>query len=75
MLGNRTRDLNEAHVEYLRGIENPIGIKIGPPYTIDEILKLIEKLNPTNEAGKLYSSHVLEKSSSKRTSWSHTGGS
>ena len=30
-LGNRTRDLNEAHVEYLRGIENPIGIKIGPP--------------------------------------------
>ena len=32
-LGNRTRDLNEAHVEYLRGIENPIGIKIGPPYT------------------------------------------
>ena len=52
-LGNRTRDLNEAHVEYLRGIENPIGIKIGPPYTIDEILKLIEKLNPTNEAGKI----------------------
>ena len=52
-LGNRTRDLNDAHVEYLRGIENPIGIKIGPPYTIDEILKLIEKLNPTNEAGKI----------------------
>ena len=52
-LGNRTRDLNEAHVEYLRGIENPIGIKIGPPYTIDETLKLIEKLNPSHEAGKI----------------------
>ena len=52
-LGNRTRDLNQAHVEYLRGIENPIGIKIGPPYTIDEILKLIEKLNPTHDAGKI----------------------
>lgn len=52
-LGNRTRDLDEAHVEYLRGIENPIGIKIGPPYTIDATLKLIEKLNPTHEAGKI----------------------
>lgn len=52
-LGNRTRDLDEAHVEYLRGIENPIGIKIGPPYTIDETLRLIEKLNPTHEAGKI----------------------
>jgi len=52
-LGNRTRDLEEAHVEYLRGIENPIGIKIGPPYTIDETLQLIEKLNPTHEAGKI----------------------
>jgi len=52
-LGNRTRGLDEAHVEYLRGIENPIGIKIGPPYTIDETLRLIETLNPTHEAGKI----------------------
>lgn len=52
-LGNRTRDLDEAHVEYLRGIENPIGIKIGPPYTLDTTLKLIEKLNPSHEAGKI----------------------
>lgn len=52
-LGNRTRDLDGAHVEYLRGIENPIGIKIGPPFEIDETLKLIEKLNPTHEAGKI----------------------
>jgi len=52
-LGNRTRDLDEAHVEYLRGIVNPIGVKIGPPYTIDETLRLIETLNPTHEAGKI----------------------
>ncbi len=52
-LGNRTRNLDEAHVEYLRGIENPIGIKIGPPYTIDETLRLIETINPTHEAGKI----------------------
>lgn len=52
-LGNRTRDLDGAHVEYLKGIANPIGIKIGPPYTIDDTLKLIETLNPTHEAGKI----------------------
>ena len=52
-LGNRTRDLEDAHVEYLRGIENPIGIKIGPPFTVDETLRLIETLNPTHEAGKI----------------------
>lgn len=52
-LGNRTRDLNGAHVEYLKGIQNPIGIKIGPPYQVDEIIKLIETLNPKNETGKI----------------------
>ncbi len=52
-LGNRTRDLDGAHVEYLKGIANPIGIKVGPPYTIDDTLKLIETLNPTHEAGKI----------------------
>ena len=52
-LGNRTRDLKSAHVEYLRGVQNPIGIKVGPPYEIDEILKLIETLNPKNELGKI----------------------
>ena len=45
--------MDKAHVEYLRGIENPIGIKIGLPYTTDEILRLIEKLNPTYETGKI----------------------
>jgi len=52
-LGNRTRDIDGAHVEYLRGIVNPIGIKIGPDYDMDETLRLIEKLNPTHEAGKI----------------------
>lgn len=52
-LGNRTRDIDGAHVEYLRGIRNPIGIKIGPDYDIDETMQLIEKLNPVHEAGKI----------------------
>lgn len=52
-LGKRTRDINGAHVEYLRGIRNPIGIKIGPDYKLDETLKLIERLNPIHEAGKI----------------------
>ncbi|MGF1671088.1 MAG: 3-deoxy-7-phosphoheptulonate synthase class II [Balneolaceae bacterium] len=52
-LGNRTRDIEGAHVEYLRGINNPVGIKVGPPFDLDETLKLIEKLNPNHEAGKI----------------------
>lgn len=52
-LGNRTRDLDGAHVEYLRGIENPVGIKVGPPFDTATILKLIETVNPQNETGKV----------------------
>ncbi|HBQ59409.1 MAG TPA: 3-deoxy-7-phosphoheptulonate synthase class II [Balneolaceae bacterium] len=52
-LGNRTRDLDGAHVEYFKGINNPVGIKVGPPFEIDETLKLIETLNPNHEAGKI----------------------
>ena len=52
-IGDRTRDLNEAHIEYLRGIENPIGCKVGPSMKEDELIKLIDKLNPNNEAGRL----------------------
>lgn len=52
-LGNRTRDLDGAHVEYLRGIRNPVGIKIGPNYDLDHTLKLIDRLNPIHEAGKI----------------------
>ncbi|MEX0844142.1 MAG: 3-deoxy-7-phosphoheptulonate synthase class II [Balneolaceae bacterium] len=65
-VGNRTRDLDGAHVEYLRGINNPVGIKIGPPFEIDETLKLIETLNPNHEAGKIvlitrFGKDVIEK--------------
>ncbi len=52
-IGDRTRQLNGAHVEFLRGVCNPVGFKIGPSYSIDEIKKIILKLNPENEAGRL----------------------
>jgi 3-deoxy-7-phosphoheptulonate synthase len=52
-IGDRTRMLNSAHIEYIRGIGNPIGIKIGPYYKSDEIIEIIHKLNPDNQAGKI----------------------
>jgi 3-deoxy-7-phosphoheptulonate synthase len=52
-LGDRTRNLDGAHVEYLRGIRNPIGVKIGPTITPQELLALIDILNPENRPGRL----------------------
>jgi 3-deoxy-7-phosphoheptulonate synthase len=52
-IGNRTRSLDGAHVEYFRGIGNPIAVKIGPEITSDELLALIDILNPTNQPGRL----------------------
>jgi len=52
-IGDRTRGLDEAHVEFFRGIQNPIGCKVGPSMQEDELIKLIDKLNPENEAGRL----------------------
>ncbi len=52
-IGERTRGLDEAHIEFMRGIGNPIGVKVGPTMTNDDLLNLIDKLNPENEAGKL----------------------
>ncbi len=52
-IGDRTRDPEGAHVEFLRGVENPIGLKCGPSMTADELLRLIERLDPANEAGRL----------------------
>lgn len=52
-LGERTKALDGAHVEYLRGIENPIGIKLGPNTSEMELIKLIRVLNPHNEKGKI----------------------
>ncbi len=52
-IGDRTRDVNDAHVEFLRGVKNPIGIKAGPTMTADGLIELIEKVNPENEEGRL----------------------
>src|SRR5205814_2119859 len=52
-LGDRTKQLDGAHVEFLRGIKNPIGMKCGPTTEPDEVLRLIGKLNPANEPGRL----------------------
>ena len=52
-IGDRTRDLKEAHIEYFRGIQNPIGCKVGPTMEEDELIELIDALNPNNEEGRL----------------------
>ncbi len=52
-IGDRTRDLGDAHIEYFRGIKNPVGCKVGPSMKADELLSLIEALNPDNEEGRL----------------------
>ena len=52
-IGNRTRQIDGAHVEFLSGVKNPIGIKAGPSLTPDELVALAKKLNPQNEFGRL----------------------
>ena len=52
-IGDRTRRPGFAHVEYARGIKNPLGIKCGPALSPGELLRLIDILNPMNEAGRL----------------------
>jgi len=52
-IGDRTRQLDSAHVEYMRGIQNPIGLKCGPSSDPDELLRLIDILNPQNIPGRL----------------------
>ena len=52
-IGDRTRQLDGAHVEFCRGIKNPIGLKCGPSLKPDELIKLCNILNPNNEAGRL----------------------
>jgi 3-deoxy-7-phosphoheptulonate synthase len=52
-IGERTRQIDGAHVEFFRGVLNPIAVKIGPDYDLDNIKKLIDTLNPKNEAGRL----------------------
>ena len=52
-IGDRTRQPDGAHVEYARGVLNPIGLKCGPSMTTEDLKVLIDKLNPQNEAGRL----------------------
>lgn len=52
-IGERTRDLGGAHIEFFRGIRNPIGVKVGPGMDPNELVELIRVLNPHNEPGRL----------------------
>jgi 3-deoxy-7-phosphoheptulonate synthase len=52
-IGDRTRQLDGAHVEYCRGVANPIGLKVGPTMEPDDLLRLIDRLNPADEPGRL----------------------
>jgi 3-deoxy-7-phosphoheptulonate synthase len=52
-IGDRTRQADHAHVEFLRGVNNPIGMKCGPTMDEDDLIRLIDILNPKNEAGRL----------------------
>ena len=52
-IGDRTRDLDGAHVEYFRGIRNPVGVKCGPSMTPEELPRILDILNPRREAGKI----------------------
>ncbi|HXI86203.1 MAG TPA: 3-deoxy-7-phosphoheptulonate synthase class II [Parvularculaceae bacterium] len=52
-IGDRTRQLDGAHVEFCRGVENPLGIKCGPGLKADELLRLLDILNPADEPGRI----------------------
>ncbi len=52
-VGDRTRQADGAHIEYCRGINNPLGLKAGPSLEADDLIRLIDTLNPENEAGRL----------------------
>jgi 3-deoxy-7-phosphoheptulonate synthase len=52
-IGDRTRQADHAHIEFLRGVHNPLGLKCGPSLKPDDLIRLIDLLNPKNEAGRL----------------------
>ena len=52
-IGDRTRFPNSAHVEFCSGIQNPIGIKCGPTLNLDDLMKILDKLDPENSPGKI----------------------
>ena len=58
-IGMRTAALDGAHVEYLRGVVNPIAVKVGPSVTADQLLRLVDVLNPDDEPGRLTFIHRM----------------
>ncbi|MDB2384449.1 3-deoxy-7-phosphoheptulonate synthase class II [Endozoicomonas sp.] len=52
-VGDRTRQVNGAHIEFVRGIQNPVGLKAGPTLPPDDLLRLIDVVNPDNDVGRL----------------------
>jgi len=58
-IGERTRVIDGAHVEFFRGVENPVGVKVGPGIAPEELLRLIDTLNPGNEPGRLVLIHRI----------------
>ncbi|CUA82846.1 class II 3-deoxy-7-phosphoheptulonate synthase [Pseudidiomarina woesei] len=52
-IGERTRQIDHAHVEFMRGIHNPLGVKIGPTTKPDDVIQLLDLLNPQNEPGRM----------------------
>lgn len=52
-IGDRTRQIDHAHIEFCRGVKNPLGLKCGPSLKADDLLRLIDVLNPENEPGRL----------------------
>ena len=52
-IGDRTRQVDGAHVEFLRGVGNPVAVKAGPTTEVDELLRLLEMLDPRNEPGRI----------------------
>ena len=58
-IGERTRNIGGGHIEFFRGIRNPIAVKIGPSMTPDELVELVERLNPDKEPGRMTLIHRL----------------
>ena len=52
-IGERTRQIDGAHIEFFRGVKNPVGVKVGPTATGDDVMALLDALNPKDEAGKI----------------------
>ncbi len=52
-IGDRTRQIEGAHIEFLRGVRNPLGMKVGPDHDVEDIIAVLQRLNPDNEEGRI----------------------